>query len=189
MKRRTKLLIILAAAGVAVALTAYALLPVVLPLFGHCGEPTMPILEAKNELSDKLCHDPDIGPYLLSVGYHIEGFIDVTVETEEALRKVPRCYRGWPVHRNIGTGAIEPFGWRPILRPLEDSLSSVYVDPARWSEQRPLIGGISIGDRTTGGIPKDLLPLPFDDTVGGVGEGTLGMITYDNKILCLLPMS
>lgn len=185
MKRKTRILIILAAVGVAVALTAYALLPVVLPLFGHCGEPTMPVLEAKNELSDKLSHDPHIGPYLVAVGYSREGFITVAVETEEALRKVPRCYRGWPVYRNIG----KPMSLLHIAHACgvaaygEDSLSSLYVDPVRWSEYRPLIGGISIGDRTTGGIPKDLLPLPFDDTVGGVGEGTLGMITYDNKIL------
>ena len=190
MKRKTRILIILAAVGVAVALTAYALLPVVLPLFGHCGEPTMPVHEAKQKLYDKLSHDPDIGPYMAMVATHPDGFIIVAVQTEEALRKVPKCYRGWPVHRNIGKPmrvfhiahacGVAAYG--------EDSPNPLYVDPVRWSEYRPLIGGISIGDRTTGGIPKDLLPLPFDDTVGGVGEGTLGMITYDNKVLCPLPM-
>jgi hypothetical protein len=160
-KRRTKLLIILAA-GVAVALTAYALLPVVLPLLGYCGEPTMSVLEAKNELSDKLSHDPDIGPYLVGVGYRREGRITVTVETEEALRKVPRCYRGWPVYTNIGTPISVPFSTLAcgVATYGEDSLSSLSDDPDRGSEHEKLVGGVSIGDRTTGGIPKDLLPLP-----------------------------
>lgn len=185
MKRKTRILIILAAVGVAVALTVYALLPVVLPLFGHCGEPTMPVHEAKQKLYDKLSHDPRIGPYLCGMCSDPDGSIHVIVETEKALRKVPRCYRGWPVYTTIR----KPVSLLHIAHACgvaaygEDSLSSLYVDPDRWSEYRPLIGGISIGDRTTGGIPKDLLPLPFDDTVGGVGEGTLGMITYDNKIL------
>lgn len=127
------------------ALTAYVLLPVVLPLFGYCGEPTMPVLEAKNELSYKLSHDPDIGPYLVGVGYRVEGFITVAVETEEALRKVPKCYKGWPVYTSIGKPFSVPFSAiaRGVTAYGEDSLSSLYVDPARWSEQRPLIGGIS----------------------------------------------
>ncbi len=92
-----------------------------------------------------------------------EGEIVVFVENEQVRRKVPRFFKGYTV-RTIVTGKVQ-------------SLSTLVVEPlANVSEQRkqevrPLVGGISVSAYVTRGQSLYLY------------AGTLGMVTYNNKIL------
>lgn len=93
MTRRNKFLLILVIV-IAVAAAGYA----GVSILGYCGEPTMPLAEATELLSDEI--RPHIGAELVGIHYG-DGKIYVAVTTKSALRFVPRCYAGWPVHRAV----------------------------------------------------------------------------------------
>ncbi|MFO7773724.1 MAG: CFI-box-CTERM domain-containing protein [Dehalococcoidia bacterium] len=92
-----------------------------------------------------------------------EGVLIVFVEDEQTRDEVPCCFEGYTVRTEV-TGRI-------------DVLSTQAVQPAtdltvdRRSDVRPLVGGTSVSAYVTKG--------PWIYTYAG----TLGMVTYDNKIL------
>ena len=92
-----------------------------------------------------------------------EGEITVFVEDEQATRMVPRSFEGYDVQTEV-TGKIRAFSTQ-VAEPLADG------SVERQGEVRPLVGGISLSAYVRRGMGID----PY--------AGTLGMVTYDNKIL------
>jgi hypothetical protein len=92
-----------------------------------------------------------------------EGEIIVFVESEQARGRVPRSFKGYTVRTEI-TGKIQTLS-APVVEPLAD------VSAERGGEVSPLIGGTSLSAY----VRKGLRIYPY--------AGTLGMVTYDNKIL------
>ena len=92
-----------------------------------------------------------------------EGEVIVFIENEQAGQKVPRSFEGYPVRTEI-TGQIRELSTQ-IVEPMTQ------VSAEREGEVSPLIGGISLSAYVTRGIGIH----PY--------AGTLGMVTYDNKIL------
>lgn len=181
MKRRIKFLIVVAVV-IGLTVAGYAVVSIV----GYCGEPTMPLAEATTLLSDEI--RPHIGSEL-AVMFSREGKIYVITTTKEALRFVPRCYAGWPVHRAVGT----------YLEAITGVFDTTSVDwDSRCAAHRPLVGGIYVQPHITsgggGGGGGDLFPWwelmsqqefsPVTDEWAVVtGGGTLAMVTYDGRIL------
>ena len=89
--------------------------------------------------------------------------ITVFVENEQAGQAVPDSFDGYMVRTEV-TGKIEASS-APIAEP------TTGVDPQRQDAVRPLVGGTSLSGYVTKG--------------GGLYlyAGTLGMVTYDDKIL------
>ena len=92
-----------------------------------------------------------------------EGDITVFVEDEQAKKRVPRSFDGYEVRTEI-TGRIQAFSTQ-VAEPLID------VSEARRGKVRPLVGGTSLSAYVTKGAGLYLY------------AGTLGMVTYDDKIL------
>jgi hypothetical protein len=92
-----------------------------------------------------------------------EGEIIVFVEDEEARRKVPRSFEGYTVQTEV-TGKIQTLSTE-VVEPLID------VSAERQGVVSPLVGGISLSAYVRRGMGI----YPY--------AGTLGMVTYDNKIL------
>jgi ribosomal protein L21E len=92
-----------------------------------------------------------------------DGAITVFVENEQTEGAVPRSFDGYVVRIEV-TGKIEATS-AGVVEP------AVTVDPGRQEEVRPLVGGTSLSGYLTkrGGIY--------------LYAGTLGMVTYDDKIL------
>jgi hypothetical protein len=89
--------------------------------------------------------------------------ITVFVEDEQARQRVPRSFKGYAVRTEV-TGKIQAFSTE-VVEALTD------VSAERQGEVSPLVGGISLSAYVRRGI--------------GIYQyaGTLGMVTYDNKIL------
>jgi len=92
-----------------------------------------------------------------------DGEVVVFVEDERALEAVPRSFKGCAVRTEI-TGKIESLS-SEVASPVSD------VSEARRDQVRPLVGGTSLSAYVTEG--------PWIYLYGG----TLGMVTYDDKIL------
>lgn len=92
-----------------------------------------------------------------------EGEIIVFVEDEEASRRVPGFVKGYRVRTEI-TGRLEALSL-PVAEPASDVIED------RQDEVRPLLGGTSLSAYISKG--------PWIVSYAG----TLGMATYDNKIL------
>ncbi len=92
-----------------------------------------------------------------------DGEITVFVENEQAKQGVPRSFEGYPVRTEV-TGKIQAFSTQ-VAEPLSG------VSAERRGEVRPLVGGTSLSAYVTKGAGLYLY------------AGTLGMVTYDNKIL------
>jgi len=92
-----------------------------------------------------------------------EGEIIVFVEDEQARRRVPRSFEGYTVQTEV-TGKIQTLATE-VVEPLID------VSADRQNEVSPLVGGISLSAYVRRGMGI----YPY--------AGTLGMVTYDNKIL------
>jgi hypothetical protein len=93
----------------------------------------------------------------------VEGEIIVFVEDEQARGRVPHSFNGYPVRTEV-TGTIQP-----LSAQLAEPLSG--VSEGRQDDIRPLLGGTSVSAHVTEG------PWIY------LYAGTLGMVTYDNKIL------
>jgi len=91
------------------------------------------------------------------------GELVIFVENDRAARRMPRSFGGYPVRTEV-TGRIEAFSCQ-VLEPLAD------VSEERREQVRPLVGGISLSAYVTKGAGIYLY------------AGTLGMVTYDDKIL------
>jgi len=87
----------------------------------------------------------------------------VFVEDEPAIQRVPHSFKGYSVRTEV-TGKIQAFSTE-VVEALTD------VSAERQGEVSPLVGGISLSAYVQRGIGIH----PY--------AGTLGMITYDNKIL------
>jgi hypothetical protein len=92
-----------------------------------------------------------------------DGEIIVFVEDEQARRRVPRSFEGYAVQTEV-TGKIQTLSTE-VVEPLID------VSADRQNEVSPLVGGISLSAYVRRGMGI----YPY--------AGTLGMVTYDNKIL------
>jgi uncharacterized repeat protein (TIGR02543 family) len=90
-----------------------------------------------------------------------DGEITVFVENEQAKQRVPRSFEGYAVQTEV-TGKIQAFSTQ-VVEPLID------VSADRRSNVRPLVGGISLS--------------AYDAGWAHVYAGTLGMVTYNDKIL------
>jgi hypothetical protein len=92
-----------------------------------------------------------------------EGEVVVFVENEQAGQRVPRSFEGYSVRTEI-TGQI-----RELSTQMVEPMTQVSAE--RQGEVSPLVGGISLSAYVRRGMGID----PY--------AGTLGMVTYDNKIL------
>ncbi len=99
-------------------------------------------------------------PGFVGIGHsEAEGEVIVFVEDEQAKQRVPRSFSGYPVRTEV-TGRIQVLSTQ-VTEPLAG------VSPERRGEVSPLVGGISL---------SAWLPPPYY-------AGTLGMVTFDDKIL------
>lgn len=116
------------------------------------------LAEARRALEQELL--PLAGAGFVGIAHsEAEGKITVFVENEQARQRVPRSFEGYAVRTEV-TGKIQAFSAQ-VAEPLTD------VSEKRRKEVRPLVGGISL----SACVPN----LYY--------AGTLGMVTYDDKIL------
>jgi hypothetical protein len=114
------------------------------------------LTEAGKALEQELL--PLAGTGFVGIGYsEAEGEVIVFVEDEQAKQRVPRSFEGYAVQTEV-TGKIKAFSTQ-VAEPL--------TYEKRRSEVSPLVGGISV---------SAYIPYVYY-------AGTLGMVTYDNKIL------
>ena len=92
-----------------------------------------------------------------------EGEIIVLVEDEQTKQRVPNSFENYTVRTEV-TGKIQTFSTQ-VAEPITD------VSKDRQGEVRPLVGGTSLSAYVTKGALIYLY------------AGTMGMVTYDNKIL------
>jgi hypothetical protein len=120
------------------------------------------LAEARKALEQELC--PLAGAGFVGIAHsEPDGEITVFVEDEQAKGRVPRSLEGYAVRTEV-TGKIRAFSTE-VLQPLTD------VSAERQGEVSPLVGGISLSAYVRRGL--EIYPY----------AGTLGMVTYDNKIL------
>ena len=120
------------------------------------------LAEAANALEQELL--PLAGDGFVGIAHsEAEGEIIVFVEDEQARRRVPRSFQGYTVQTEV-TGKIQTLATE-VVEPLID------VSADRQNEVSPLVGGISLSAYVRRGMGI----YPY--------AGTLGMVTYDNKIL------
>lgn len=128
---------------------------------GNSSQGKMPLEKARQVLEEKLTYLPGIAGIA-----HLEeaGEIIVFLENEQAKGKIPGRFEGFPVRTEI-TGRFQALSTQ-VMEPIAASQANT-VSPARLNEVSPLIGGISVSAYVQ----------------GQAWAGTLGMVTYDNKIL------
>jgi hypothetical protein len=120
------------------------------------------LAEARQALEQELL--PLAGGGFIGIAHsEAEGEIIVFVEDEQTKQRVPRSFEGYAVRTEV-TGKIQTFSSQ-VAEPLVD------VSEDRQGEVRPLVGGTSLSAFVTRGARRYLY------------AGTLGMVTYDNKIL------
>jgi hypothetical protein len=120
------------------------------------------LAEARKALEQELL--PRAGAGFVGITHsEAEGEVTVFVEDEQAKQRVPRSFEGYAVRTEV-TGKIQAFSTQ-VAEPLTG------VSEARRGEVRPLVGGISLSAYVTKGDAIYLY------------AGTLGMVTYDDKIL------
>jgi len=120
------------------------------------------LAEARQALEQELLPLAGVG-FAGIADSEVDGEITVFVEDEQAEQRVPRSFEGCTVQTEV-TGKIQGFA-TAVLEPLAD------VSSERQGEVSPLVGGISLSAYVRGGMGIDRY------------AGTLGMVTYDNKIL------
>jgi hypothetical protein len=120
------------------------------------------LVEARKTLEKELL--PLAGAGFVGITHsEADGEITVFVENEQAKQRVPRSFEGYAVRTEI-TGKIQAFSTQ-----VAEPLTGVSAD--RLGEVRPLVGGTSLSAYVTQRARMYLY------------AGTLGMVTYDNKIL------
>jgi hypothetical protein len=120
------------------------------------------LAEARDALQQKLL--PLSGAGFVGIAdSEADSVITVFVENEQSEQAVPASFDGYTVRTEV-TGKIEASS-TPVAE------STTGVDPQRRDEVRPLVGGTSLSGYVT--------------KAGGLFlyAGTLGMVTYDDKIL------
>ncbi len=118
------------------------------------------LAEARKTLEQELL--PLTGAGFVGITHsEAEGEITVFLENEQAQQRVPRSFDGYAVRTEV-TGKIQAFSTQ-VAEPLTD------VGEARRGEVSPLVGGISLS--------------AYDASWSHVYAGTLGMVTYNDKIL------
>ena len=131
-------------------------------LGGQVPEPVMSLVEARRILEQDLL--PLAGSGFAGIAYSEDrGEVIVFVEDEQAKRIVPSSFAGYAVRTEV-TGRIEALATQ-VVEPV------VGVSQDRQSKVRPLVGGTSLSAYVAQG---GLIYLY---------AGTLGMVTYDGKIL------
>jgi hypothetical protein len=120
------------------------------------------LAEARKALEQELL--PAAGDGFVGIAdSEADGQVIVFVENEQARRRVPRSFQGYTVQTEV-TGKIQTLSTE-VVEPLAD------VSAERQGEVSPLVGGISLSAYVRRGMGV----YPY--------AGTLGMVTYDNKIL------
>jgi hypothetical protein len=118
------------------------------------------LMEARKALEQELL--PLAGAGFVGITHsEAEGEITVFVENEQAKQRMPRSFDGYAVRTEV-TGKIQAFSTQ-VVEPLTSA--------ERLGEVRPLVGGTSLSAYVTKGEQLYLY------------AGTMGMVTYDNKIL------
>jgi len=116
------------------------------------------LAEARKTLEQELL--PLAGAGFVGIAHsEAEGEVIVFVEDEQTREKVPRSFKGYTVRTEV-TGKIQALSTQ-VAEPLTS------VSPERRDEVSPLVGGISL----------------FAYIPDLYYSGTLGMVTYDDKIL------
>jgi hypothetical protein len=116
------------------------------------------LAEAREALERELLSLAGAG--FVGIGHsEAEGEVVVFVEDEEARENVPRSFNGYTVRTEV-TGEVQVLSTQ-VAEPLAG------VSPERRGVVRPLVGGISLS--------ADIEDMYYC--------GTLGMVTYDDKIL------
>jgi hypothetical protein len=121
-----------------------------------------PLAEAKKALEQELL--PLAGAGFVGIAHsEAAGEVIVFLEDEQAKQRVPHSFEGYTVRTEV-TGRIQTLSTQ-VAEPVTD------VSPERRDEVSPLVGGTSLSAYVTKG------PLIY------LYAGTLGMVTYDDKIL------
>lgn len=155
MKKDKKLLLLLA-----LALVGALLFSVVPALAGENPGRGKSLAEVRKALEQELL--PLAGAGFVGIAHsEDEGEVIVFVEDEQTKQRVPRSFNGYAVRTEV-TGKIQALSTQ-VAEPLTD------VSEERGDEVSPLVGGISLSAYAT--------------DWSHVYAGTLGMVTYDNKIL------
>ena len=120
------------------------------------------LAEARKTLEQELLPLAEAG--FVGIGHsEAEGEVIVFVEDEQTKQRVPRSFEGYAVRTEV-TGKIQALSTQ-VAEPLTG------VSAERRDEVRPLVGGTSLSAYVTKGALIYLY------------AGTLGMVTYDDKIL------
>jgi hypothetical protein len=120
------------------------------------------LAEARKDLEQELL--PLTGAGFVGIAHsEAEGEIIVFVEDEQTKQRVPHSFEGYAVRTEV-TGKIQTFSTQ-VTEPLTD------VSEDRQGAVRPVVGGTSLSALVTKGARRYLY------------AGTLGMVTYNNKIL------
>jgi hypothetical protein len=120
------------------------------------------LAEVRKALEQELL--PRAGTGFVGISHsEADGEVIVFVENEEAKQRVPRSFEGYAVRTEV-TGKIQALSTQ-VAEPLAG------VSAERRGEVSPLVGGISLSAYVTKGGQLYLY------------AGTLGMVTYNDKIL------
>jgi hypothetical protein len=130
--------------------------------FGEQAGDGKSLVEARKALEQELSALAGAG-FVGIADSEAEGGLTVFVEDEPTAQRVPPSFKGYAVRTEV-TGKIQAFSTE-VVEALTD------VSAERQSEVSPLVGGISLSAYVTRGMGIH----PY--------AGTLGMITYDNRIL------
>ena len=153
MKREKKLLLLLV-----LVLVGALLFSVVPASAGENPDRGKSLAEARKTLEQDLL--PLAGAGFVGIAHsEAEGEVIVFVEDEQTKQRVPRSFNGHTVRTEV-TGKIQALSTQ-VAEPLAG------VSPVRRQAVRPLVGGISLSAH----IPNVYY------------AGTLGIVTYDDKIL------
>ena len=157
MKKEKKLLLFLA-----LVLVGALLFISVSASAGENPELGKSLAEAKNALEQELL--PLTGAGFVGIAHsEAEGEVIVFVEDEQTRQRVPHSFEGYTVRTEV-TGKIQTLSTQ-VAEPITD------VSEDRQEEVRPLVGGTSLSAYVTKGALIYLY------------AGTLGMVTYNDKIL------
>ncbi len=120
------------------------------------------LAEARKGLEQELL--PLAGAGFVGIAHsEAEGEVIVFVEDEQTKQRVPRSFKGYAVRTEV-TGKIQTLSTQ-VAEPITD------VSEDRRDKVRPLVGGTSLSAY----VKKEALIYLY--------SGTLGMVTYDDKIL------